>query len=121
VVGYGGNVTVGMTQGAAAISGYKFAAVDVGLAITIPGAGANGEALTTTIAAVDGSGNGTAAATAVTTVANANAYLGLPVPEMIKTAIKLLVDHWYENRTPVDADIPRAVKALLSPYRDLRL
>jgi hypothetical protein len=43
------------------------------------------------------------------------------VPEGIKTAIKLLVNYWYENRIPDQSGIPMAVKASLGPYRDLRL
>lgn len=121
VVGYGGNIAVGMTQGSALITGPTFSASDVGLPLTVPGAGAAAAALVTSILSVDGAGVGTAAVNASTTVTGATAYLGQPVPELIKTAIKLLVDHWYENRTPSDVDVPRAVKSLLSPYRDLRL
>lgn len=44
------------------------------------------------------------------------------VPEAIKTAIKMLVAHWYEHRTAVTdlsrvQEVPMAVKALLWAYR----
>lgn len=44
------------------------------------------------------------------------------VPASIKAAIKLLVGHWFENREAVTigqppAELPRAVDALLAPYR----
>jgi uncharacterized phiE125 gp8 family phage protein len=42
------------------------------------------------------------------------------VPEGIKTGIKLLVNHWYENRLPDESNIPMMVRAALSPFRDLR-
>lgn len=44
------------------------------------------------------------------------------VPASIKAAIKLLLGHWFENREAVTigqapAELPRAVDALLAPYR----
>jgi len=44
------------------------------------------------------------------------------VPDGIKTAIKMLVSHWYENRVPIvtgtiASDIPMTVDALLDPFR----
>ncbi len=42
------------------------------------------------------------------------------VPELVKTAIKLAIGNWYENREPVKGDeeqLPRAVRALLWPLR----
>lgn len=39
------------------------------------------------------------------------------VPELIKSAIKLLVSHFYEKRTPEESDDFGTVKALLDPYR----
>jgi hypothetical protein len=42
------------------------------------------------------------------------------VPEGIKTAIKLLATHWKENRLPDESNIHRSVKAILSPFRDMR-
>lgn len=46
---------------------------------------------------------------------------GAAVPECIKSAIKMLTVYWYRRRIPDDADVPFSVKALLAPYRDLRL
>jgi len=48
------------------------------------------------------------------------------VPEPLRQAMRLLVAHWYENRTPVAvgheiAVLPEAVTALLAPYRMLSL
>jgi hypothetical protein len=120
VAGYGANVTVGATAGSAALTGYTFVAEDVGSPITIAGAGVGGNAFVGTVLAVDGSGHGTLSANAVTTAANAATYLGKPVPPMIAVAIMLLVSYWYEERFPDDQAIPFAVKACLSPYRDLR-
>lgn len=46
---------------------------------------------------------------------------GGSTPEPLKQAIRLLVAHWYENRTPVGAgslaDLPHMVDALLAPHR----
>lgn len=44
------------------------------------------------------------------------------VPQSIKTAIKILVAHWYENREPVIvgtnvASVPLSVEYLLMPYK----
>lgn len=44
------------------------------------------------------------------------------VPQPIKMAISMLVDHWYENRAPyivgqTVTEMPMTVTALLSPYR----
>lgn len=124
VVGYGGQITCSIADAAAvltAVSGYTFTQNDVGSPISIPGAAGTDGALNTTIESVDDNGNATLAANAAVTVAGVASYLGKPVPEMIKVAIKFLVAHWNENRVPDDSDIPRAVKAILTPYRDLRL
>jgi hypothetical protein len=43
------------------------------------------------------------------------------VPEGVKSAIKLLTNYWFENRLPDQNNIPLAVKAMLGPYRDMRL
>lgn len=120
VSGYGANATVSMQQASTAITGYKFLASDAGAAITIPGAGAGGNDLATTIDAVDDNGNGTAADAAQTAVNNAPVYVGEPLPDSIQIAMKLLVSNWYEKRLPDDGNIPMAVKSLLYPYRDLR-
>jgi uncharacterized phiE125 gp8 family phage protein len=48
------------------------------------------------------------------------------IPETLKTAILMLVAHWYDNRQAVIVgniaqEVPMAVNALLFPYRDMRL
>jgi hypothetical protein len=120
VSGYGANIAVSTTQGSSALAGYSFVAEDIGSPITIAGAGASGASLAATITAVDGNGNGTLSLSAATTVGAAATYLGKPVPLMIGVGIMLLVSYWYEERFPDDQRIPAAVKAVLSPYRDLR-
>lgn len=122
VTGYGANITVGMTANSATITGYAFQSTDVGRALSVPGAGAAGATLATTIQAVDGQGNGTAANNAVETVANAAAYLGEPIPLAIQVAIMRLALYYYENRNySPDKDFLKSIKGELSPYRDLRL
>ena len=46
---------------------------------------------------------------------------GLSVPEGIKTGIKVLAGYWWNSSSPDENDIPKSVKAMLFPYRDLRL
>jgi uncharacterized phiE125 gp8 family phage protein len=51
---------------------------------------------------------------------------GADVPAVFVQAMRLLVAHWYENRTLVaapgaDAEMPRAVTAMLAPHRVARL
>lgn len=120
VAGYGANITLSTTGGSPTPTGYTFVLEDVGSAITIEGAGTAGADLAVTIIAVDGSGNATLSANAGTSVTGAATYLGKPVPPMIGLAIMLLVSYWYEERFPDDQNIPIAVKAALSIYRDLR-
>jgi uncharacterized phiE125 gp8 family phage protein len=45
------------------------------------------------------------------------------VPEPLRQAIRLLVAHWYENRTPAQPPgaLPPSINALLAPYRVLSL
>lgn len=45
------------------------------------------------------------------------------VPAPLKAAIQMLAASWYENRSNPDkaADIPKAVEALIAPYRRVRL
>jgi hypothetical protein len=123
VTGYGGPATVSVAAASQAVTGVTFYQEDVGLPISIPGAGPLvnnvATALSTTISAVDGSGNGTLATASTTAVANASAWLGKQVPQLIDVAIMLLVNQWYQNRDE-NADIPQSVKSILSPHRDLR-
>ena len=119
VAGYGATINLSVTASSPTVAGYVFAPEDVGSPISIPGAGASGATLSTTITSVV-SGVGTLATNALTTVSGDQAYLGKPVPAMIGVGIKLLVSKWYECRMPDDTMIPLAVKAVLSAYRDLR-
>jgi hypothetical protein len=119
VTGYGATIDLSVAKGSPTVTGYAFAPEDVGLPISIPGAGAYGATLSTTIKSVV-SGVGTLAENAVMDVTDAEAYLGDPVPAMIGVAIMMLVSKWYECRLPDDTMIPSAVKALLHAYRDLR-
>lgn len=123
LTGYGGNVPVTMAGGSPVItSSFTFYPSMVGLALTVPGAGASAAAMVTTIASVDGSGHATAAANATTAVTNAAAYLGDPVPGAVQVAILRLATYYYENRNYAPDDkFLNSVKGMLSPYRDLRL
>ncbi len=124
VTGSSGPITVGMTAASAVIaSTFNFLQRDVGTILTIPGAGpaVNGVAgtLTASIASVDANGHATLATAAGTTVANVAITWG-NVPEIVKTAIKALALYWYENRLPDTEQVPKGVKAMLYPHRDLR-
>src|SRR5579872_769571 len=131
--GYGGPLTVSMTANSAVLTGPKFNPDDaplinpqtnqpmngeLGLAIRIPGAGAGGADLVTNIASVDSNGQATLAATAAATVANVTAWAGAPVPEEIRTAIKMLVEFYYDHGGCEDVPIPRVIQSLLSYYRN---
>ncbi len=117
VCGYGGPVTVSTTANSATIGTATFTAGQVGMPISIPGAGLNGDTLSTIIQSVSG-GVATMSVAASTAVSSATAVVN--IPEGIKTAIKLLVNYWYENRVPDESNIPMAVKVVLGPYRDMR-
>lgn len=121
IVGYGGNITIGMTASSAAITGYKFLPTDVGRALTVPGAGAAGVTLKTTVLSVDGSGNGTAADSAATTVTGVTAYLGKQILFGDTQAMLMLISHWDANRLPIVQGIPKeidyAVRFLLDKER----
>jgi uncharacterized phiE125 gp8 family phage protein len=48
------------------------------------------------------------------------------VPETLKTAMRLLIARWYEQRGDVESDgaferMPPAVAALIAPYRRMRI
>jgi hypothetical protein len=121
ITGYTGNIVVGMTNGSAVLaSSIPFLQRDVGAAITVPGAGAAGAPLVTTVASVSSSGVATLAAAASTTVASQTTTFGV-LPMSIQLAILALAQYWYEKRMPDGSDVPMGVKALLYPYRDLRL
>jgi uncharacterized phiE125 gp8 family phage protein len=124
--GYGGPVTVSMTNGSAVLTAPNFTfnnddqplmAGDTGTLISIPGAGANGATLNTNVTSV-ANGVATLAATAGTTVTNVMAWVGKPVPKQIIAAIKFLVQDYYENGS-AGGDLPESVTRQLKPYRNL--
>lgn len=119
-VGYDLSIAIGMTAASGAITGFSFRATDVGSALLVPGAGAAGAALVTSIASVDSSGNGTAADNAVTAVTGAAAALSR-IPYGDKQAMLLLLSHWYENRLPIvpgaQGELPYAASYLLMKNR----
>lgn len=125
--GYGGPLTCSTTQNSAQLqtSGFKFnpddaplMTGDTGIAISVPGAGAEGVALNTTVASVDDSGVATLADPALTSVANAAGWLGQQVPAEILQAIKFTVQFFYEQGSVVDMPLPRVVCDLLEFYRN---
>lgn len=142
--GYGGPITVSMEEGSAllTVTGGAPLAFDfddapllpgeTGLPIYVPGAGNPAlttvspvtglpvmGALSTNIASVNPvGGQATLAAAAVATVTNVPAWAGYPVPAVITTAIKLLVEFYYENGGCEDHTLPRVIESLLEPYRN---
>jgi hypothetical protein len=109
-------------------AGYTFVATDINQPISIPGAGQNGTALNTVIAAI-ASPPGTSAtlrdpaqaAVSVTSLLVNNSNGDSTMWELIRLGIKNLVEAWYEKRIPDQNNIPMGVKAILYPARDLRL
>jgi hypothetical protein len=121
VCGLATPVTLSISASSATVTGYTFAASDVGLPITIPGAGPNGDSLDTFVAST--SAIETPAGTAVTnaTALLVNATAGNPAYwELIRSAIRMLTAYWFEKRIADDASIPQSVKSILWPVRDLR-
>jgi hypothetical protein len=122
VTGYFGTVPVQMTDGSPIVtSSFSFLPRDVGSLISIPNALTGNKALSTSILSVDVNGIATLAASATQNSGAQTTSFGT-LPHSIIHAIALLVSYWYENRDPSQMeDVPFAVKALLYPYRDLRL
>jgi hypothetical protein len=114
--GYGGPVTVTTAAASAILTGPVWNQGDVGLVISIPGAGVSGAKLVTSIASVDVNGQATLAVAATGVVTNATAYAGGPVPSTIRQAIKLNAQWFYNN---CEGPQPPAVKALLSIDQNL--
>ncbi len=121
--GYGGPVTGSMAVDSAVLTGPVFnpddapvMAGETGTAVSVPGAGTNGAALNTYVAAVDANGQATLAAPAVVAVDNATVWTGEQVPPAIVRAIKFLAQFYYEQGSVVDQAIPRVVQNLLQPY-----
>lgn len=117
--GYGGHVKVSTTAASTVLGVAVWNKGDVGLAITIPGAGGTGIDLVTSIASIDDEGFATLADNAVAAVDNVQAYAGQPVPQPILQAILFMVQFFFEQGATVDLPIPRVVAILLDPYRNL--
>jgi hypothetical protein len=142
--GYGGPITASMTEGSAALTVTGGAPLtfdfddapllpgETGLPIYVPGAGALTAsvispftglpvqgALATNIASVNPStGQATLAAGASATVSNVPGWAGYPVPAVITTAIKMLVERYYESGGAQPDIANTAVEGLLEPYRN---
>jgi hypothetical protein len=126
--GYGQPIICSMTGGSAVLSvtgGITFnpddaplMVGDTGLPISVPGAGANGGTLNTFIASVDGSGNATLRDSAAAAVTNVSGWAGTPVPEEIRTAIKLTVEAYYDKGWE-GGELPAAARRQLDYYRNL--
>jgi hypothetical protein len=126
--GYGMPIVATMTSGSAALTvggGVTFnpddaplLVSDIGLPISVPGAGSGGSTLNTFIASVDGSGNATLKDSAITTVTSIQAWAGRPVPEEIRTAIKLTAADYYDKGCE-GGDLPARAQQLLKYYRNL--
>jgi hypothetical protein len=92
---------------------------ETGTPISIPGAGPSGGPLNTFIASVNPSnGHATLAAASTGAVTNVQAWLGQPLPAVIPTAIKMLVEFYYEHGGCEDVPMPRVIENLLEPYRN---
>jgi uncharacterized phiE125 gp8 family phage protein len=113
--GYGGPVTVATTPNSAILTGPVWNPGDVGQTISIPGAGAAGVTLSTTIASVDVNGQATMAVVATLAVVKATAYVGVQVPQPILDAILLAGQFLYDGN-PLEAKLPPVITDMLSPY-----
>lgn len=123
--GYAQPVQVSLGAGQKNITGAEFLPGQIGQPISIPGAGFSGGNLNTIIAAVNDLGIATLRDAAALEVDNVTAIANLPnapagIAEKVRLAIRLLVNHWFENRLPDDNDIPKSVKVILMNVRDLR-
>lgn len=126
--GYATPITVTATNSSAQItSSYTFTALNVGQPISIPGASASGSALNTIVQSVNGEGVATLRDTPGTAVSSVTSLLvnyGNALHwEIIRGAIKLLVNAWYVNRVPnldPKSDAIIAAKRALGPVTDMR-
>lgn len=124
--GYGGPIAATITANSAVLTcdmtfnpdDAPLMAGDTGLPISIPGAGASGATLKTFIASVDANGRATLKDAAVTAVAGVTGWAGSPVPEEIRTAIKLTVEAYY-NQGCEGGPLPTAAQRMLDYYRNL--
>jgi uncharacterized phiE125 gp8 family phage protein len=115
--GYGGPVTVSTSPAAAVLStpAWAWNLGDVGMPISIPGAGVAGTTFATSIASVT-AGVATLTAATTTAVTSATAYAGEPVPETITNAILFLAQFYEENGAIASAETPKQVLNALRPY-----
>ena len=126
-VGYASPIEATVTAGSTTIGTAIFTPSNVGQTISIPGAGRNGGCLNTLIKSVDGSGHGTLRDLPLTTLSQSTTGLivdhGIPAHwELIKAAIKVLVNAWFINRIPsFDAAQRDCIAAVLGPVMDKRL
>jgi hypothetical protein len=126
-VGYATPISVVTSANVAVLGGaYDFTAANVGQPISIIGAGANGTTLNTVISSVSGSTASVRDIPSTTLSSGTPALLvnnGIAAHwELLKSAIKVLVNAWFVNRLPsYDAASRDAVKALLMPVCDVRL
>ncbi|GGA80720.1 hypothetical protein GCM10011507_34920 [Edaphobacter acidisoli] len=116
--GYGGSVPASMAANSPILVGPVFNAGDVGQAVSVPGAGTAAANLVTTIASVDENGRATLAASATVAVTNVSAYVGQPVPESVRQAIKFMAAFFFQNGVDVDLPTPRIIAELLEMYRN---
>lgn len=123
--GYGGPVTVTTSASSAVLTDSVWNAGDAGQMISIPGAGAAGATLSTSIASVAPNGQATLAVAATTAVTKATAVASMPtpgtqpgqiMPTPITQAILFLAQFYEENGAVTDLPVPRVVRNLLEPY-----
>lgn len=123
--GYGTQVeaSIDANSNQLTVQGFNFLAADapllmgeVGISITIPGAGANGSDLDTTVTAVNDLHSVTLADTAATAAEGVPIWIGRKIPAPISMAIMFLAQFFYEQGGVVDQPMPRVVQTLLSPY-----
>jgi hypothetical protein len=121
VTGYSGPIMVSVTAGSAVLtSSAGFLQRDVGAPISIPKAADGVAPFVTSILSVDANGVATLAAMAPHSASLVTTTFGT-IPMSVQLAILALAATWYEKRVPDNNDVPFGVKALLYPYRDLRL
>ncbi len=124
--GYATPLTVSVSDGSATLGTAVLAPANIGQPISIPGAGLNGGCLNTVIAAVNGSGVATLRDAPLQTLPSVTALLanyGSPGHwEILKLAIKFLVNAWFVTRVPSKTDdLKSTVRMILGSVMDLRL
>lgn len=125
--GYGGPLKVSTTATSAVVTGPVFNPDDApllpleqGLAVSIPGAGADGGPLNTNIASVDINGQATLALAATAAVTNVQGWFGDPVPGVLTRAVKLMTQFYYDQSCGRSRqDLQDTAHDLVNPYRNL--